>query len=104
GVAGRNCGEEACRRVGGRPIAFTRARTGLHHWADSRSIEFVRHKTDSPWRTGRRAFAASFFRHQSRWPGHLSRAGTVYGLSDYRFARMRSGFAQVFALARTIAH
>ena len=65
----------------------TRARTGLHHWADARSIQFVRRRTDSPWGTGRRAFAASSFRHQSRRPGNLSRAGTANGLSDYRFAR-----------------
>ncbi len=78
--------------------------TRLHDWADSGSIELVRQRTDSPWRTGRRAFAASSFRHQSRRPGHLSRPRAANGLSDYRSAPMRSGFTQIFALARTIAH
>ena len=44
------------------------------------------------------------FRHQPRRPGHVSRARTANGLPHHRSAPMRSGFAQVLALARTIAH
>ena len=53
---------------------------------------------------GSRAFAISFFRHQPRRPGHLSRTRTTNGLSHHRSTAVRPGFAQIFALARTIAH
>ena len=56
------------------------------------------------WRIRQRAFAASALFNQPRRAGDVSRAGPIDGLSDYRPAAMRPGFAQIFALAGATAH
>ena len=61
-------------------------------------------RTDSPWRIRQRAFAASGLFDQPRRASDVSRAGPIDGLSDYRPAAVRPGFAQISALAGAIAH
>ena len=52
----------------------------------------------------RGALAVSALLDQSRWTGDLSRAGPIDRISHCRFASVRAGFAQIFALARATAH
>src|SRR5262249_61398133 len=77
--------------------------TGLHDRPDAGSLEFVAHRRDSRRRIRQPAFAASALLHQPRWTGDVSRARPIDGLSHYRPAPVRPGFAQIFALARTPA-
>ena len=58
----------------------------------------------SSWRIRQRAFAASALFDQPRRAGDVSRAGPIDGLSHYRPAAVRPGFAQIFALAGATAH